>query len=229
MRPPRARGPAARRRRGSSRRGSACHRASRAAAVSAAARRGAQRDRLARDVDLGRVRRPGDAPRPRGGSGRACRSPCARRRRRVVAQRLLDPAQRSRRTRASPSRRAGAGCRCCCSPTPGRPPAAGLPSAPVLSIVWPDSASRCSIQVSGSASAALWPCSRRANSATNALVSGGAERAMSATTQDQVARRRSRPPRACCRPRCRPCRDRCSRRRRATRPGAGSRSAPGAA
>ena len=51
------------------------------------------------------------------------------------------------------------------------------------SMVRPDSASRCSIQVSGSASAALCPCSRRASSATNALVIGGSDRAMSAITR----------------------------------------------
>ena len=51
------------------------------------------------------------------------------------------------------------------------------------SIVRPDSDSRCSIQVSGSASAALCPCSRRASSATNELTIGGFERAMSAITR----------------------------------------------
>ncbi len=35
------------------------------------------------------------------------------------------------------------------------------------SIFWPDSDRRCSIQLSGSASAGLWPCSRRVISATN--------------------------------------------------------------
>jgi len=45
------------------------------------------------------------------------------------------------------------------------------------------SASRCSIHVSGKARAAPWPCSRRANSATNALLSVGLERAMSAITR----------------------------------------------
>ena len=75
----------------------------------------------------------------------------------------------SRRTRASPSRRGSAGCRCCCRSRPGRRPAAGSRPAPAARSVWPASASRCSIQVSGSASAALWPCSRRASSATNAL------------------------------------------------------------
>ncbi len=43
--------------------------------------------------------------------------------------------------------------------------------------------SRCSIHVSGSASAAPWPCRRRANSATNALLIVGLERAMSAMTR----------------------------------------------
>ncbi|MBK7332822.1 MAG: hypothetical protein IPI87_10825 [Betaproteobacteria bacterium] len=51
------------------------------------------------------------------------------------------------------------------------------------SIDVPDSDSRCSIQVSGSASAALCPCSRRASSATKGLVSGGFDRAMSAMTR----------------------------------------------
>ena len=41
---------------------------------------------------------------------------------------------------------------------------------------------RCSIHVSGSASAELWPCKRRASSATNEFTSGGFERAMSAIT-----------------------------------------------
>ena len=58
-----------------------------------------------------------------------------------------------------------------------------VPICTSCSIVKPDSARRCSIQVSGSASAALWPCSRRASSATNALTSGGLERAMSAITR----------------------------------------------
>jgi hypothetical protein len=49
------------------------------------------------------------------------------------------------------------------------------------SMVRPSSERRCSIQVSGSASAALCPCSRRASSATNELTIGGLERAMSAT------------------------------------------------
>ena len=46
-----------------------------------------------------------------------------------------------------------------------------------------DSARRCSIHVSGSASAGLCPCSRRANSETNDVVIGGSDRAMSATTR----------------------------------------------
>jgi hypothetical protein len=51
------------------------------------------------------------------------------------------------------------------------------------SMVWSDSASCCSIQVSGKASAELWPWSRRANSATKASDRGGFERAMSAITR----------------------------------------------
>ena len=51
------------------------------------------------------------------------------------------------------------------------------------SIEKPDSESRCSIQVSGKASAALCPCNRRANSATNEPTIGGFERAMSAITR----------------------------------------------
>ena len=47
----------------------------------------------------------------------------------------------------------------------------------------PTPTSRCSIQVSGKASAALCPCSRRASSATNELTIGGFERAMSAITR----------------------------------------------
>ncbi len=51
------------------------------------------------------------------------------------------------------------------------------------SIERPDSESRCSIQVSGNASAALCPCSRRASSETKGLTIGGLERAMSAITR----------------------------------------------
>jgi len=51
------------------------------------------------------------------------------------------------------------------------------------SMVRPDSESRCSIQVSGRASAWLWPCNRRANSATNAPAIGGFERAISAVAR----------------------------------------------
>ena len=51
------------------------------------------------------------------------------------------------------------------------------------SIVRPDSDSRCSIQVSGNARAGLWPCRRRASSATNELTIGGFDRAMSATAR----------------------------------------------
>ncbi|MNZ46193.1 hypothetical protein D3C78_638690 [compost metagenome] len=51
----------------------------------------------------------------------------------------------------------------------------------MYSMVWPASARCCSIQVSGRASAELCPCSRRTSSATNELVIGGFERAMSAT------------------------------------------------
>ena len=54
--------------------------------------------------------------------------------------------------------------------------------------------------VSGSASAALWPCSRRANSATKALLSGGSERAMSATTRIRLFGSRLGDLRACGRP-----------------------------
>ena len=48
----------------------------------------------------------------------------------ILTQDLLDNAHASRRTRASPSRPASAGCRCCCSSRPGRRPAAGSPTAP---------------------------------------------------------------------------------------------------
>ena len=51
------------------------------------------------------------------------------------------------------------------------------------SIVRLDSESRCSIQVSGNASAVLCPCNRRANSATNELTIGGFDRAMSAVSK----------------------------------------------
>ena len=51
------------------------------------------------------------------------------------------------------------------------------------SMVRSSSARRCSIQVSGSASAAPWPCRRRASSATKELVIGGFERAMSAVAR----------------------------------------------
>ena len=50
----------------------------------------------------------------------------------------------------------------------------------ICSMAKPLSASHCSTQVRVDASAALRPCRRRANSATNALVIGGVERAMSA-------------------------------------------------
>jgi hypothetical protein len=49
------------------------------------------------------------------------------------------------------------------------------------SIVRPSSDSRCSIQVSGNASAGLLPCRRRANSATKDPTIGGSDRAMSAS------------------------------------------------
>ena len=51
------------------------------------------------------------------------------------------------------------------------------------SIVDADSESRCSIQVSGNASAGPCPCRRRANSAINELTIGGFDRAMSAITR----------------------------------------------
>jgi hypothetical protein len=47
----------------------------------------------------------------------------------------------------------------------------------------PDSERRCSIQVSGKASAGPRPCRRRASSATKAPTIGGFERAMSAITR----------------------------------------------
>ena len=143
---------------------------------------------------------PRRSPRPRGGSGRAWRSPSSRRRR--PGRRAASARRRSasRRSRASPSRRGSAGCRCCCRSRPGRPPAAGSPAAPAARSSGPTSASRCSSQVSGSASAGPWPCRRRANSATNALVSGGFGARHVGDDEDQVARRRSRRPRACCRP-----------------------------
>ncbi len=47
----------------------------------------------------------------------------------------------------------------------------------------PNSDSRCSIQCSGMARLALCPCSRRTSSATKALLMGGSDRAMSATTR----------------------------------------------
>ncbi len=59
------------------------------------------------------------------------------------------------------------------------------------SMVRPDSDNRCSIQVSGSASARLCPCRRRASSATKELTIGGLERAMSAVTRIRLLGSRS--------------------------------------
>ncbi len=56
-------------------------------------------------------------------------------------------------------------------------------SCTICSMVMLDSASRCSIQVSGKARAGPCPCRRRASSATNGLTMGGSERAMSAITR----------------------------------------------
>ena len=148
---------------------------------------------------------------------------------RVLAQRLLDDAQRLDELapvhRAEEAQAADA--------VADRDLVGGLLLAlgcTSCSIVWPAFGSRCSIQVSGSASAALaaLQAARRARRRT-ALVIGGSERAMSAIDQDQalrvalgdldhavgpdvgeVAVRRGR----------RPC---------APRRGAGSRSAPAAA
>ena len=50
------------------------------------------------------------------------------------------------------------------------------------SIVCPCSASRCSSQVTANTRAGPWPWSRLANSATNAVVSGGFSRTISAST-----------------------------------------------
>ena len=55
------------------------------------------------------------------------------------------------------------------------------------SIVWPCSASRCSSHVTANTSAGPCPCRRLANSATNALVSGGFSRTMSARTSTTLA------------------------------------------
>ena len=48
------------------------------------------------------------------------------------------------------------------------------------------SSSRCSSHIKGNAIAVLWPCSRRANSATNSLSIAGAERVMSAITSTRL-------------------------------------------
>jgi hypothetical protein len=56
-------------------------------------------------------------------------------------------------------------------------------SSTICSIVWLDSASRCSIHVSGKARAGPCPCRRRASSAMNGLTIGGLDRAMSAITR----------------------------------------------
>ena len=53
----------------------------------------------------------------------------------------------------------------------------------ICSIVRLDSASRCSTQVSGNASASPWSWRRRTSSATNGPTIGGFERAMSAMTR----------------------------------------------
>jgi hypothetical protein len=58
-----------------------------------------------------------------------------------------------------------------------------LPERTSCSMLRPDSARRCSIQVSGRASAGPCPCRRRASSDTNGEVIGGPERAMSAITR----------------------------------------------
>src|SRR5208337_3993164 len=50
-------------------------------------------------------------------------------------------------------------------------------------MVAPVSERRCSIQVRGKASAGPCPCNRRASSATNELINGGSDRAMSAITR----------------------------------------------
>ncbi len=56
------------------------------------------------------------------------------------------------------------------------------------SIVRPDSASCCSIQVSGKAKAELWPCSRRANSATKGARQGRIRARHVGDHQDQILR-----------------------------------------
>ena len=56
------------------------------------------------------------------------------------------------------------------------------------SIVEPDSDSRCSIHVSGSASAEVRPCRRRTSSATKGPAIGGSDRAMSAMIEDEAVR-----------------------------------------
>ncbi|MCY1181531.1 hypothetical protein D9M73_220400 [compost metagenome] len=58
-------------------------------------------------------------------------------------------------------------------------------------MVRPDSPSVCSIHAMGNISAALCPCSRRASSATNDGVIGGADRAMSATVNTTLLASRS--------------------------------------
>ena len=61
-----------------------------------------------------------------------------------------------------------------------------LSACTMSSMVAPMSPSHCSIHVNGIASADPWPCRRRANSATNELVAGGADRAKSATASTKL-------------------------------------------
>ncbi len=63
-----------------------------------------------------------------------------------------------------------------------------LPDRTSCSMLRPDTASCCSIQVSGMARAGPCPCRRRVSSDTNGVVIGGSERAMSAMHQNQVLR-----------------------------------------
>ena len=140
-------------------------------------------DRLARDLAFGQSGCPSRSPRRRGDSGRASRNPSGRRARpdpraASVSTTLIDSTN-SRQSIEPRKRRLPMvllietwtpACSC-------------VSACTSCSIDRPDSDRHCSIQVSGSASAALCPCSRRASSATNELTIGGFERAMSAITR----------------------------------------------
>ena len=143
-------------------------------------------DRGLRDLGLRQRGCASPAARRRAGSGRASRSPSAGRRRPGPRAAPARRRSSSRRSRASPSRPAKRRLPMLLPIETWSAACCWVSDCTSCSIVRLDSASRCSTQVSGSASASPWPCRRRASSATNGLTIGGFERAMSATTQDQA-------------------------------------------